>query len=91
MTLSSLICVTFSQGSAVSSLQRPLVPLVRQQTQRKGTKKGLGFSGAQRNVVETSSLLPGQDTGRHKAKLLLKRSFNHMIGKNSSSVSINTL
>lgn len=44
-------------------------------------KKHLGFTGTQHNILETSSLLPGQDTGRHRAELVLTRLSKHMMAK----------
>ena len=81
MTHSSLICVTSSHCSAVGSLQRSLVPLLQQQTWRQGAKKYSCFTGAQHNIWETSSLLPGQDIGRHRAELALRQLSKHTMGK----------
>ncbi|KAK2530936.1 hypothetical protein Q9966_008800 [Columba livia] len=65
------------KGSAVSYLQRSLVPLLKQQMWSQGAKKHLGFTGTRHNILETSSLLPGQDSesGRDReSKLNLKDS-----------------
>lgn len=79
--MASLICVTSSQNSTVSSLQRSLVPLLGQQTRRQGAKKHLGFTGAQHNILETLSLLPGEDIGRHRAEFVLRWLSKHVTGK----------
>ena len=57
------------------------MPLLGQQMWRQGTKKHLGFTGAQHSILETSSLLPGQDIGRHRAELVLRQLSKHMMGK----------